>query len=34
LFLKTLPDNESHCATHALNAFRMALNDLENKDNK
>ncbi|OGR24732.1 MAG: iron-sulfur cluster assembly scaffold protein [Desulfobacterales bacterium RIFOXYA12_FULL_46_15] len=30
LFLKTLPQNEAHCAAHALSAFRMALDDLEN----
>ncbi len=32
LFLKTLPVNEEHCATHALNAFRMALEDLADKE--
>ncbi len=30
-FLKTLPKEEDHCAIHALDAFRMALENLENK---
>ena len=31
-FLKTLPKEEDHCADHALSAFRMALDDLEKKE--
>ncbi len=31
LFLKTLPKEEDHCAAHALDAFQMALDDLDNK---
>jgi len=30
-FLKTLPREEEHCAAHALDAFRMALDDLESR---
>lgn len=28
-YLKTLPKAENHCATHALNAFQMALTDIK-----
>ena len=28
-YLKTLPKEEEHCASHALNAFRTALADLK-----
>lgn len=31
-FLKTLPEDESHCAFHALDAFHQALKDLTSKD--
>lgn len=31
-YLKTLPEAENHCASHALGAFQMALTDIENKD--
>lgn len=30
-FLKTLPKEEDHCASHTLDAFRMALNEFESK---
>ncbi len=30
-FLKTLPKEEDHCADHAVDAFRMAIDDLENR---
>lgn len=30
-YLKTLPREEGHCATHALGAFRTALADLEGR---
>ncbi|OGR58481.1 MAG: iron-sulfur cluster assembly scaffold protein [Desulfobacula sp. RIFOXYB2_FULL_45_6] len=33
-FLRTLPREEEHCAAHVLGAFRMALDDLENKEKK
>lgn len=31
MFLKTLPEAETHCADHALSAFHMALESLEKK---
>jgi len=33
VYLKTLPKEEEHCATHAILAFRMALADLEDRQN-